>query len=657
MEIKSRVSNILKNNKIKTIITAILISFFIEIFICNFPAFRTLFQDKKNIDAKYKLDENSIIISDINERITSININYKEDVTDKITYKVTYEAEENSDTISLRDKVILENQKQYIHLDTHSKCKNIKIELFSGTQIVLENIKLNCVNFNISIVRLFIIFVVFAFILKVSKRDIYELEYKSDDKLHNHRFMLNLITLCCFLFLYVISQFNSTEFLIKPEEIDKQDSVLMQTEAFVNGSIPLLEEAPEGLKNMENPYDHIKRNEQTGYLYDVAYYNGNYYNYFGVAPILTIILPFRLITGMYTHTYIFNMIYMFGIAISLSMVYKKLVDKYVKKISLLNFYLGFYAIFFGTNFLTLFRGAKYDIVVSSGIMFLLISMNIAMSIYKNPKTKYLKLVLLGIMASLVVLSKPNLIIYYLIILYLLLDSMKELKIKEKIKDSIFILVPLGGFAIFQMIFNYLRFDNILEFGAKYQLTSFNMIYCMSFTFGKMFAGIVEYIFRIPRLNPLVFPFVFINTETSLVSMNEVCYENRLIGLIAIPILWIYIFTRNILKTNKDKGLTNFIKVILISSLISIILNSCLGGICEAYSIDFKLMLCIGAVILLLKNIENKNQAEDTNKVFLILCLATILILLPIGLTTENNFLIDLRSSCTVFFKNIFEFWT
>lgn len=234
--------------------------------------------------------------------------------------------------------------------------------------------------------------------------------------------------------------------------------------------------------------------------------------------------------------------------------------------------------------------------------------------------------------------------------------MKNLEIKEKIKDSIFVIIPLGIFAIIQMIFNYLRFDNILEFGAKYQLTSFNMIYCMSFTFGKIFAGIFEYIFRTPQINPLVFPFVFINTDTSLVSMNEVCYENRLVGLIAIPILFVYLFANNILKNEKNKELVNFIKIILITSFISIIFNSCLGGICEAYSIDFKLMLCIGAIILLLKLIENKKSDENINKLYLILCITTVLIMLPIGLTTESNFLLDLRSSCTVFLKNIFEFW-
>ncbi len=655
MNIKA-VVNKFKNAKAKRIIISILIAIFIEIFICNFPMFRTLLASSKDIDANYTIFENKVVISNIDERITNINFYFKNELSDKITYKVRYLAEENSDLISLRDKVILENQRQYINLDTHSKCKNIEIELITDSDLELENIVLNHANFKFSIIRVFLLFITSVFFIKITDKSIYSLEYDSNDKLHNYRFVLNLVVLCSFLFLYVLCQYKTDKLLIKPEEINKEDSILMQTEAFVNGSIALLEPVPDELKNMENPYDNVKREEVTNYLYDVAYYDGNYYNYFGIAPIITSILPFRLITGMYTHTYIFNMIYILGIAISLSALYKKIIDKYVKKISLCNFYLGFYAIFFGANIITLFRGAKYDIVVSSGIMFLLISMNLTMSIYKNPKYKYLKLVLLGMSLALVVLSKPNLIIYYFIVLYLLLEGIKELSLKEKLKDSIFIAVPLGIFAVFQMIYNYVRFDNIFEFGAKYQLTSFNMTYCMSFTFGKIFAGFFEYIFRTPQINPLVFPFVFINTETSLVSMNEVCYENRLVGLIAIPILFVYLFTNNILKAEKSKSLSGFIKTIFIISFISIILNTCLGGICEAYSIDFKLMLCLGAVVLLLKAIEQEKDNKYMNKIFLILCIMTITIMLPIGLTTESNFLLNLKSSTTVFFKNIFEFW-
>ena len=235
--------------------------------------------------------------------------------------------------------------------------------------------------------------------------------------------------------------------------------------------------------------------------------------------------------------------------------------------------------------------------------------------------------------------------------------MRKLSLKEKIKNSIFIFIPLGILAIFQMFLNYIRFDSIFEFGAKYQLTGFNMISCMSITFGKIYAGLVEYIFKTPAINPLKFPFIFINTDVSHISINEICYENRLIGLIAIPILYAYFLKRNVMKKAKEPELNLFVEICIIISVFSIIINTCLGGICETYSIDFKLILAIGAVLILLKWIELNEKNEDINKIFILLCVATILIMLPISLTTEGNFLTNFASDTTVFFKNIFEFWS
>ena len=93
------VANKFKNSKIKIVIISILIAIFIEIFVCNFPMFRTLFANSKNINANYSIFENKVVISNINERITNINFYYKNELTDKITYKVKYLAEENSDLI------------------------------------------------------------------------------------------------------------------------------------------------------------------------------------------------------------------------------------------------------------------------------------------------------------------------------------------------------------------------------------------------------------------------------------------------------------------------------------------------------------------------------------------------------------------------------
>lgn len=64
----------------------------------------------------------------------------------------------------------------------------------------------------------------------------------------------------------------------------------------------LNEEPPDYLKTMDDPYDKGSRDEmqkQTGegYLFDVGYYDGHYYVYFGVVPVLLFYLPFYLIAG------------------------------------------------------------------------------------------------------------------------------------------------------------------------------------------------------------------------------------------------------------------------------------------------------------------------------------------------------------------------
>lgn len=407
---------------------------------------------------------------------------------------------------------------------------------------------------------------------------------------------------------------------------------------------------------MEDPYDSDRRDtEGIPFNYDMTFYKGQYYSYFGVAPIVTLILPFRLITGRYTYCYIFNLFYMLGIMISLYVFYKKLIEKYVGKISLFNFYLGYYTILIGSNLLTLLRGMKYDIVVSCGIMFMLISLNLIIDINKNEKYKILKLILLGTTTGLIVLSKPNFIIYYLLIVFYGLLSLKEVDKKEKIRNILCFSIPLALLGIFQMIYNYIRFDNIFEFGIRYQLTGFNMNYCTGFTLGKAFTGVLEYIFKMPEINVLHFPFVFVNNNTEIFRINELLYENRLYGLCAIPILWIILFKKNILKN--DKNLNLVLNLVIITSFIAMILNATFGGVCEVYAIDFKVILCIFAVILLLKITEDANyDNEITNKIMLVLCVLTMILMIPISFSTEKDFLTNFASDFTIYLKNLFEFW-
>ena len=638
--------------KYNIIIKALVISLIIELLLCNFPFWRTLLLGNKKSINNYIVSENSILITDINIRLTNIYFTYNNQLSDKITYTIYYTTEENSDKIQINPKIILKDDKHFINFDTHSLCKNLEIFFLTETDTNINQIFLNYPILDFDILRTFILFIIFSFFFKCKETNFLKVEYNSNNKVQNNKFIFNLVTMCIFIFLYMIYQFNSDTFFVNKNDINKEDSILMQTEAIMHKQIELLEEPSMELKEMKNPYDNIARdNQQIYYLYDVAYYNGNYYNYFGITPIITLILPFRIITGYYTHTYIFNFVYLFISIISLYFLYKNLIRRFIYKTTLLHFYLGFYAILFSSNIFTLLRGQKYDIVVSSGIMFILISINLAISIYKNEKWKNIKLISLGITMGLIVLSKPNLIVYYPIILLVLMSNVKKIN-KKFFIDCIYFLVPLVLLAIFQMFLNYIRFDNIFEFGARYQLTGFNMNYCMSVTIGKIFLGLIEYFFRLPTIKPLHFPFVFINTDTALTTINEVCYENRLIGLAAIPITYSWIFKNNIEKKEKDFHI--FLNICLCITFISIIINTCFGGICEAYSIDFKLVFSLCSVLILLKLNEKENIFS--HKFMLLLTLTSIIIMIPINLTTESNLLTNFASDITVYFKNTFEFW-
>lgn len=647
-----KIVEIIKKNKV--IFIAVIITLLIEIFLCNYGFFRTLCSGNKNIKPDFEVSDSMVYIPNIDVKVTSINFEYTNQLTDKVTYVLSYFPDGTSKEIKINPKIISLKDKQYINFNTGDKCKGIIIERLTETDLSLDSIILNHPNMNISITRMFLIFLAVVFMMQVRRGSFFEKQYDKASKTDNVVFLINLTTITVFIVLYMISQFDISGFILKPEEVNPTDCILLQAEAIVNGQIELLEEPSEQLKSMKNPYDSEKRdNEGVPYLYDVTYYNGNYYSYFGIAPVITLILPFRVITGNYMPTCMFNIVYMLIAVFALYGLYKKLVNRYIEKISLYNFYLGFYAILFASNIFTLFRGMKYDIVVTSGIAFLLIALNLSLSIYDNPKFKIPKLIMLGIATALIVLSKPNLIVYYLLILFFVICSMKEKSTKEKIKDLSFALVPLGLLAIFQMYLNYIRFDNILEFGAQYQLSGLNVTTSMGFSITKVYVVIMEYLFRIPTINPLTFPFVFPNIDTAFTAINEVCYENKLVGLVAVPILWAYLLNRNV---KKSKELKWFINICLIVSVLGMLASGCTGGICEVYAIDFKLILSIGAVILLLKWVED-GQGEDKNKIFLILCIATILLMLPLSLTTESSFLSNFASDVSVYWKNVFEFWS
>lgn len=100
--------------------------------------------------------------------------------------------------------------------------------------------------------------------------------------------------------------------------VDYMDEYERITESFLNHRLDFDMEPDPKLLAMENPYDPQARiDNEVPFRWDSAFYQGKYYMYFGVVPVLLLFLPYRLITGTalagYAATWVFLMIAIAGI--------------------------------------------------------------------------------------------------------------------------------------------------------------------------------------------------------------------------------------------------------------------------------------------------------------------------------------------------------
>ena len=74
-------------------------------------------------------------------------------------------------------------------------------------------------------------------------------------------------------------------------------------DAFRAGQVSLLDTPSEELLSMENPYDWSARSALgVSAKWDHLLFEGKYYSYYGLAPVLILFLPYNLLTGLYFPT-------------------------------------------------------------------------------------------------------------------------------------------------------------------------------------------------------------------------------------------------------------------------------------------------------------------------------------------------------------------
>lgn len=408
-------------------------------------------------------------------------------------------------------------------------------------------------------------------------------------------------------------------------------------DAFEHGQVSLLEKPSDDLLAMDNPYEYIKRStDVSSFLWDHCLYNGKYYSYYGIGPVIALFLPYHLITGYYFPTVWATLLFSLVGIMFLTKIYLAVIEKKFSSLPCATVLMGLVTLLMSSGiFFSSARALFYEIAISSGFMCIAIGTYLMLSsnILWEGKISYLRLGFASFFLGYAVLCRPTLAVYCIAaLLFMALGLKKVLQGKEKsektkafFKYAAVALVPLGVLALVQMTYNYLRFDNPLDFGIQYSLTINDFTHA-EFHWKFVLINMWAYLFNMPHISPSEFPYLASSVERFALNgymfIDDAGKNLISVGLIfrALPVIS-YLFAGKAFKlTEKKKRLPSalLIGVTCVLMPLIIIFISWESGYAVRYNADFSWQMVIGALVIaftIYKNIKSESTKKLVDIIF------------------------------------------
>ncbi len=654
-----------KKNKHKTIVDitrAILVILILELSIFNMNSYRLVFGDFEHLkytvqnikiedgltqeDGKYittKEITKKVEIDNINKEIGTIKLNI--DTNRPIEYKIYYTDETSAEYRDLPSKTLvneIENSKSIpTYLSGTSKKILVELKIPANTTFKIDSIELNSnIEFNFNIVRVLLLFLGWFFLYAMKNFEEFNIPYTKKNKLQ--LLVIIYVTLLAIWLVYWITDTS----LIKTE--DKTNDYItpymgQAVDMVLDGKVYLEQEPSKELMNLSNPYDNTLRNaENVDYVWDMAYYNGKYYVYFGILPVLTVMAPYKFITGDYmelnTVVFIFATLTIIFIMKSIMLIFRR----WFKDVPFKFLILFFVAVISGGIIMWICRRPiTYEVAIISGYYLVIQGIFFILKTIEKQKVNYIYMCLACLSLALAVACRPNLLIASLLIVPVLLKIfINNIKNRENIlKNILVVAIPYGIVGISLMLYNYVRFDNIFEFGAQYQITV-NDMRNLGNRIMTIPIGLISYLFKIPTIISQ-FPFAQISYDT--ITFYGYYWSSAMAGGIFIlsPICFaLFLIPKIRNKINKEL----FFVIIMLSlvGIIICILDIVLGGNSQRYAADYAWMFLFAGMMTIMaiyQIIKNEKIKHYIYKVTLVLVVFSgIINFLLGGVQSEDNYL-------------------
>lgn len=254
---------------------------------------------------------------------------------------------------------------------------------------------------------------------------------------------------------------------------DSYYNLLVQ--GFRAGQLNVLRTAPAGLATLPNPYDTSVNSSYVWYsgalCYDMSYYAGKLYLYFGPAPALVLFWPWFLITGHYfSGTCAVVTFFSVGFLVASALIYSAW-RRYFPQSPFWLVIAGMVAMGLGTGILEMLASCDvYEVAKSCGFAFTMLTLGAIWQALHSPNHKIKWLLLASAAYGLAVASRSSLLFGAVILLIPVLQSRKETWARRGL-----LLVAAAGPLVLAgvalMLYNQMRFGSPWEFGWHYQLTA------------------------------------------------------------------------------------------------------------------------------------------------------------------------------------------
>ncbi len=607
--------------KCNVLIKIIVIVFALELFVFNFDAFRSYANKgytppyelgsglQLQEDGRYLVTDSgnvSIQIPEIHEKLDYIRLDIR-----------VYDAWGNVQPTTINLYLTDEGHYSYYHQGTvtsygevealtyhrlhpYGEVTGLRVDLSvsNGQYVVFENIELDAkVPLRMRTERMVVLAMIVIFVFAL----------KPDSSLHEWRLNLKddkqkwiVIAVLTLNIMLVFCLVKTNPAFCDSPRWDHHFQYHRLAESLLQGHTWLDYSDTEGLAGLENPYDfQLRRDMGVSEHWDTAFFEGKYYVYFGIVPVLLFYLPYLVLTGAAFPTWVGIAVSMVGIISGAFYLMYQLLKHWFPDTGLGHYLLFVLFLGNGTGVLTLaMRPDFYTLPIVLALAFSLwgIGLWIKAAIVWEKRASLKYIVSGALCLALTAGCRPQFLMGSFLFFPILGAKFWKKWGKEEWKRFLGIAIPYAIVAVGLMLYNYVRFGSPFDFGANYNITTNDMTH-RGFYLGRIGEGMFQYLLQLPAITTN-FPFV---RETYLTSdyLGQTIRENFFGGLLVSHFVlcanFAYVSAGRRIKNREIKW---FWLISVGAAVIILGADTGMAGILVRYMTDFSWLLFLGAFVVL-----------------------------------------------------------